>query len=483
MTAHAGLRPRLSRLWREYTRMRTAIFFLIGVVLIVAVGSFVPQQDTSDPAKVQQFLTDHPNITGLFGHLGLPLTDVFVSPVFYVLLGSLYIALVACVVRRGRALLARTFRRYPRTPQYWGEWGSWVFHTSFLLLLVAVVWGKATGYQGLVRVPEGGSFTETRAAYDQINEGLLFNGQHAGFTVHLNKFTATYAANGEATDYVSNVTLYDRGHAVVTRDVRVNDFLGYDGINVYLQDYGWAPEMVVRNPAGQTVYDGPVLMSDDTQRLGDKGVGDGVLKVPDFGYTVPGFHQALQLGAKMAVYPDATVVPVINPDGTVDTSQIAYGPGGPTPRNPIIEMQLFVGDLGLNNGTPQDVNTLDTNAMQPYYADGHTIALSMGQTVPLDLPGGSGKTVQFNVTFKALHQYSLFQVNKDSGVLLVYATFFSTMAGLLTKLYLRPLLERRARARRRAPLQLDARWTSSVSGEPAPVEPESAEEKREPANV
>ncbi|HEY4869006.1 MAG TPA: cytochrome c biogenesis protein ResB, partial [Candidatus Dormibacteraeota bacterium] len=94
-------RRRFARFWREYTRMRTAIFFLIGVVAIVAVGSFVPQQETSDAAKVQLFISDHPNISGLFAHLGLPLTDVFVSPVFYVLLGSLYIALLACVVRRG----------------------------------------------------------------------------------------------------------------------------------------------------------------------------------------------------------------------------------------------------------------------------------------------------------------------------------------------------------------------------------------------
>ena len=42
------------------------------------------------------------------------------------------------------------------------------------------------------------------------------------------------------------------------------------------------------------------------------------------------------------------------------------------------------------------------------------------------------------------------------------------MAGLLMKLYARPLLERRARRRRQTPLQLDARWTASVSGEPQP---------------
>ncbi|HWW10698.1 MAG TPA: cytochrome c biogenesis protein ResB [Candidatus Acidoferrales bacterium] len=471
------LRPRLARFWREYTRMRTAIFFLIGVVAIVAVGSFVPQQETSDPAKVQLFISDHPNISGLFAHLGLSLTDVFVSPVFYVLLGSLYIALLACVLRRGKALVTRTFRHYPRTPQYWGEWGSWLFHTSFFLLLVAVVWGKSTGYQGLVAVPEGKSFTETRAGYDQLQEGMLFGGQHTGFTMHLNSFQATYGDNGAASDYVSNVTVLDQGHPVLTKAIRVNDFLSYDGINVYQQDYGWAPTIVVRNPSGAVVFNGPVEFFGN-----DKSSQTGVLKVPDFGYTVPGFTQRLQLGARLAILPDARPIPVVNADGSIDPAQTGFAPGGLTARNPVIDMQLFVGDLGLNSGQPQDVNALTTSAMQPYFADGHVVPLSLGQTLPLDLPGAGGQSVQFSITFQAMHQYSLFQVSKDSGVLLVYATFASVMAGLLMKLYARPLLERRARRRRRTPLQLDARWTASVSGEPQPQPSDEAEE-REPAGV
>src|SRR2546425_948606 len=93
---------------------------------------------------------------------------------------------------RLRPRAARFWRGYPRTPQYVGEWGSWLFHSAFLLLLVAVVWGKVTGYQGLVTLTDGNSFTETRAGYDQLQEGLLFDGQHSGFTMRLNSFHATY---------------------------------------------------------------------------------------------------------------------------------------------------------------------------------------------------------------------------------------------------------------------------------------------------
>jgi len=69
-------------------------------------------------------------------------------------------------------------------------------------------------------------------------------------------------------------------------------------------------------------------------------------------------------------------------------------------------------------------------------------------------------------------------VSKDSGVPLIYVTFGLVMCGLLIKLYVRPLLERRARGRRGAPLGLDPAWTSAVSGEPQPQDGE-----REPTLV
>jgi cytochrome c biogenesis protein ResB len=173
-------RSLLGRFWHQYTRMRTAIYFLIGILLIVLIGTFVPQEFTSASQKVSDFLAAHQNLNDLASHLGLPLTSVFVSPLFYGLLASLYIALLSCVVTRGRALVVRTLRRYPRTPQYWGEWGSWLFHTSFFLLVVAVVWGKATGFDGIMTITEGQRVAETRASYDTLQEGMLFDGRHSG---------------------------------------------------------------------------------------------------------------------------------------------------------------------------------------------------------------------------------------------------------------------------------------------------------------
>jgi cytochrome c biogenesis protein ResB len=68
--------------------------------------------------------------------------------------------------------------------------------------------------------------------------------------------------------------------------------------------------------------------------------------------------------------------------------------------------------------------------------------------VTLQLPAANSGTADFTVSFPDLRQFSLFHVKKDNGVPLVYTTFILTMLGLLTKLYLRPFLERRQRARK-----------------------------------
>jgi cytochrome c biogenesis protein ResB len=473
------VRPRLRRFWREYTRMRTAILFLIGVALIVLVGSFVPQQDTSAQSKVDQFLAAHHNLNDLGSHLGLPLTQVFVSPLFFVLLGSLYLALGACVIRRGRALVMRTVRRHPRTPQYWGEWGSWLFHTSFFLLLVAVVWGKATGFQGIVTVTEGQRVTETRADFDTLQEGMLFDGRHAGYQVQLNSFHATYQPNGQPKDYVSNVTVYDNGQAVLTKDVRVNDFLGYKDVDFYQQDYGWAPHIVVTNPAGKVVYDGSIDFFG-----AQKNVQTGVLKVPDFGYTIPGAQQPIQVGARMAVFPDAKTIAQVNADGSINAGATNFGPGGEQARNPVLQVQLWVGDLGLDKGRPQNVNELDTSGMSPYLLDTSggdaPFPIAMGESKQLLLPGRDAThPATFTVSFPGLRQYSLFMVKKDDGVPLVYATFLAIMTGLMVKLYLKPALDRRRKSRRaRRTLQLPP-ISTTTPGAPQP----DAEREREPAGV
>ncbi len=306
---------------------------------------------------------------------------MFVSPLFYVLLGSLYIALLSCVLTRGRALVVRTVRRYPRTPQYWGEWGSWMFHTSFFLLVLAVVWGKATGFDGIMTITEGQRVAETRASYDTLQEGMLFDGHHSGYEVQLNRFSAPLQANGMPSDFVSNMTVYDGGRQVLTQDVRVNEYLGYNGVDFYQQDYGWAPHMVVRNPAGEVVSDSAIQMISD-----DKTASTGVLKVPAFNYTLPGQSKPTQIGAKLVLYPDAQALPQVSGGNALNFS---YGRRAPRrPTTPCSRCSSSSATSGSTAGASQDVFTLNTSGMTPYYSGAAAFALPLHQTTTLQPAGG-----------------------------------------------------------------------------------------------
>ncbi len=189
-----------------------------------------------------------------------------------------------------------------------------------------------------------------------------------------------------------------------------------------------------------------------------------MLKVPAFNYTLPGQSKPVQIGAKLVLYPDAQALPQVN--SASNGLNLSYAPGTAAADNPVLEVQLFVGDLGLDSGASQDVFTLDTGGMTPYYSGAAAFALPIHQTTTLALPAANGGTANFTISFPDLRQFSLFHVKKDNGVPLVYTAFVLTMVGLLTKLYLRPFLERR-RKRRKAILRA-AGAVPSAPEEPPP---------------
>ena len=66
------------------------------------------------------------------------------------------------------------------------EAGSLLFHWSFFLVLIGIIYGKGTGFTGQAVVAEGQTWVEAHANYDgNIHEGAFFNGQHTGIGIHV----------------------------------------------------------------------------------------------------------------------------------------------------------------------------------------------------------------------------------------------------------------------------------------------------------
>ena len=120
---------------------------------------------------------------------------------------------------------------------------------------------------------------------------------------------------------------------------------------------------------------------------------------------------------------------------------------------------VFAGDLGLDDGVPRSVYTLDTTKMTTL----DTAELGVGQT--LVLPNGAG-----SVTFVGFDQWATFQISRDPGKGVVLVAVAVMVLGLVLSLRVRRRrLWVRARAQPTADqLTLGVRWSRSA-GSPEPM--------------
>jgi cytochrome c biogenesis protein len=387
----------LSGGWRELRKMRTAIILLVILALLAIIGTLLPQLP-QNPRGVMGYVLRHPSTAPWFARLGL--FDVFSSWFFVVTAVLMYTSIGASMFIRIPAAWRRWSDRTQRNRALYAEIASIVFHGSFFILLVGVLYGKVGGFLGNAAVVEGDSFVEARANYDNLSEGILST-NHAGFQVKVDSFNASYWPTGSPKDFTSRVRIYDGGRLVETRSIQVNHYIDYHGIKIYQAGYGWAPTLRIETPDGRVVEDGPTIF------VGDPQLANGVIKAPSAG------PRDQQLGATAIFMPDPQI------------SNQSIAPGSPVERNPILLVRLFRGDLHLNK--PQNVFQLDTGNMDLRWRG----ALRLGDSVVT--PDG------YRLSFTGLRRYTDLTINKDPGIPIVLAAFVIGLSALLLSLYL-PLM-------------------------------------------
>ena len=386
-----------ARAWRELRKMRTAIILLAILALLATIGTLLPQLP-QNPRGVMGYVLSHPASAPWFARLGL--FDIFSSWPFIIVAVLMYTSIGASMFIRVPAAWRRAKDPAQRNRGLWAEVASIIFHASFFILLVGVLYGKAGGFLGNVAVVEGDSFTEARANYDNLSEGRLAT-QHANFQVKVDSFSASYWPSGAPRDFTSQVRIYDGGRLVEAKSIQVNHYIDYRGVKIYQAGFGWAPTLKIETPDGRVVEDVPTIF------IGDPQFANGVIKAPSAG---PGDQQ---LGVTAIFMPDPQIV---------DQS---IAPGTPQLRNPILLVRLYRGDLHLNQ--PQNVFALDTSNMDLRWRG----ALRVGESVVT--PDG------YRLSFTGLKRYTDLTVNKDPGIPIVLAAFVIGLAALLISLYL-PLM-------------------------------------------
>lgn len=450
------LRQSVALVWRTLRSMRTALVLLLLLALAAVAGSLVPQAGVAD-ARIAATFRDHPLRAEIFNQLGL--FDVYGSWWFTLIYTLLLVSLAACLLPRTRALVrnararpqpARELdamrhyaeravpveadraisgarrvlrRRMFRVAQANGadppslaadkglarEAGSLLFHWSFLLILVGIIWGKGTGFSGRVAIVEGETWTEAHANYDgQIREGRFFNEDHSGIRIRVEDFTATYRIpSGQPEDFVTRAELYDAtGDVVRSVDIRVNHPAGIEGVKFYQFGYGWAPVIEVEKD-GEALASAPVVC---TQGPPPEGVNalqlpwNCVVKLPSL---------SPQVGIRFHLYSDSRALYALLETGRAMPMLTEFAP--------VMTYTAYRGDL--RSDRVQSATVLDTTGMR-VWKDG---AVGAGRTERL----GDG----LSISFLDLRQYTVLEVKRDRGLWIMLLAAILILVGLLPALY------------------------------------------------
>jgi cytochrome c biogenesis protein len=461
--ADIGVVGMLRWAWRQLTTMRAALMLLLVLAMAAIPGSLLPQRN-QDPGAVATYIEEN----GALGEFldAVQLFDVYTSVWFSAVYILLMVSLVGCILPRTRQHWRAMRQDPPRAPRrltrmsahkttplsdetttrtrdelleraqtllkesgyrtvraddhiaaergYLKETGNLVFHLSILVTVIIMAAGGLFGYSGQRVLVEGETFSHSLVSYDSFTPGTFFDAdQLADFRLSLNDLETTFddeatgSQFGQPRKFDADVTL-DTAEGTSQFLLRPNEPVRVDGSRVYLIGNGYAPVITTRDAEGNITYSGPVVF------LPQDGVytSTGVLKVPD--------AQPDQLGFGGVLLP------------TVDRNdQDELISSFAELRNPLLVMDVYRGDLGLDTGMPQSVYQLETDTLEQLRdTDGTDLQLVMQPGDTAELPDGLG-----SVTFDEIRQYAALDVHHDPVQVWMLPAMAMLFGGLALSLF------------------------------------------------
>lgn len=135
----------------------------------------------------------------------------------------------------------------------WGVWGTLVFHTGLLFLVIAAFFTYALEKRGFVQLIEGDTFSGRTGDFITVENGPWTAGFETGFRLHLQKFHHAYWDTGDLKELSNDIVIYDGAgerHAILDKgtpatvgNVRIYQS-GYYGYTVKLSLMEGAKEAV-----------------------------------------------------------------------------------------------------------------------------------------------------------------------------------------------------------------------------------------------
>ena len=383
--------------WRQLTSMRTALVLLFLLAVAAIPGSVWPQRPVS-VEKVAQYFREHPDLAPVLDNLGV--FDVYSSAWFAAIYLLLFTSLVGCIVPRvldhvralrttppdaprrlnrlpqhaaaeesaddpataakaaAKALRAERFRTVVREKPdgsvtvsaekgFLKESGNLLFHVAMLVVLVGVGFGHWYGWHGnriLVQGDQQG-FCNSITQYDESSLGPRVQAADLPyFCVQLDEFQAAFQESGQPKTYSATVGVQADPDGPFEREkFTVNDPLRLDKGSVYLLGHGYAVELRYTDRFGRSQTKVVPFLPQDSMFTSE-----GVAAFPDVNIDPETGERDVtqQLGF------EGVFLPTVDPAG---------GPMSiyPAERDPVLFLDAYRGDLGVEVGLPGSVYSLN----------------------------------------------------------------------------------------------------------------------------
>jgi cytochrome c biogenesis protein len=325
------------------------------------------------------------------------------------------LALVEEELKRRRYRIRATKNWISAEKGYLRETGNLLFHIALLGLLISVAIGGATSYSGQRVLVEGDTFVNNLVGYDSFSPGAWFDQKNlVPFSVKLNRFKAIFDLQnrtniGTPLDFDANVSTRMPGSSIEkTSNIRVNYPLEVPGAKIYLTGNGYAPVLTFRDADGNVSFSGPVIYMPQDNNYTSLGVIKNADAKPE------------QFGVLSFFYPTAAKL-------TTGALTSSY----PAPVNPVVSMNVYVGNLGLDSGIPSNAFSLAVHGLkQVAGGKSGTKALvldTIGQTI--QLPNNLG-----SVSWDGLKRYASLDIDYNPAQVWVFAFAVLAFLGLICSL-------------------------------------------------
>ncbi|WP_217205836.1 cytochrome c biogenesis protein ResB [Streptomyces sp. AC550_RSS872] len=450
--------------WRQLTSMRVALLLLLLLSLGAIPGSLIPQTGI-DETKVAEFRKAHETLAPIYDKLGL--FHVYSSVWFSAIYILLFVSLIGCIVPRTWQFVGQLHGRPPGAPKrltrlpayttwrteaepeqvreaalallkkrrfrahlagdavaaekgYLREVGNLAFHIALIVMLIAFAWGQLFKSEGNKLIVEGDGFSNTLTQYDDFKSGSLFSQDDLDpFSFNLKNFVGSYEPTGPnrgtprvyKADVTYSVGAYGKDKKT---SIEVNEPLEVGDSKVYLVSHGYAPVITVRDGKGTVVFSDAVPLLP----LDGNVTSTGAIKVMDGYRNAKGGWE--QLGFQAFFLP--TYV-----KGNELASQF------PALLNPVLNLEAYHGELGVNAGIPQSVYQLDKKHLKGFKdAKGAQVRENLKPGETMKLPNGAG-TVTFE---KEIKEWAGFQVARQPGSGWALAGSLAAIFGLASSLFI-----------------------------------------------